>query len=166
MGLRARTARARLRWQAVRDAAGYRVYRSARNGAAIDWDAGPINPRPIPQPATMAGRHGFGHGAFGRGGFGHAYAGGPGFGHGPFGRGPFGRGAVMLAHTTPGLEDGDYLFAVVALDAAGNEARDGAATAAVQIRGTPARPTAIKAAAWAAGELSVEWPPDPANITE
>ena len=171
MTLRATTARALIRWptqQAVDLAGSFHVFRSPRNSPVVDYET-PINPAPIPAwpPHLRHAKVGFGLDGFGEGPFGIG-EGGFGFGVGAFGLGGFGEGAELLEYLDVPLEDGTYTYAVVPADAAGNRDETDAPEDDVDLAGRPWPPTAAEAAAYddETETLTLDWTPDPRNVTE
>ncbi len=85
---------------------------------------------------------GFGPAGYGRAG----YGGGAGMGAGRFaaGMGPAGYGAALMRFVTEPLRDGAWLFAVVAVDAAGNPSPPASGTQAIAIlAGVPRPPASV-----------------------
>ena len=175
MGIRAQTARVRLRWptqQQVPIGGGYYVYASAADGDTVNYDT-PLNAAMIPawQGDHVGHKAGFGMAATGSG-FGDdsfgADADPAGFGQAAFGLDDFGRGDHWHEFTTSPLTDGTYKFAVCPVDAAGNINTSDALEISVTVAGTPYPPSAAEITAYddATDTLTVEWTPDPRNASD
>jgi hypothetical protein len=112
--------RVRLQWTGGRwlspDLMGFRIYRSAVAGGAIDR-TGPV----ATVPASMGGEWG------------------DGFGRGAFGSAPFGRSPVPYEWTSGHLEPGAWSFSVCPFDSAGTEPAN-PPVATFTIAGPPAAP--------------------------
>ena len=151
--------RARLKWAtdpSVDPGGSYNVYCDGGD-ASIDYET-PINSSAIPAWPDGRGYYGFGVGRFGMGAFGIG-EGGAGFGLGGFGLGEFGFGAAMLEYTTGEMDDGDYLLAVVAVDAAGNKTTPAAIEEDITLAGIPDPPTDLAAESYddATDTLTLSW---------
>lgn len=137
--LRAHSGRALILWpqQPGMPAGGsFNVYRSARDGLAIDFTLGAQNAQPIPATPPRPA---------------------DGFGGGGFSGQSFGAGSCQFI-TAP-LEDGDYLFCVCPLDEAGNENRLDVALAALTLAVNPLPPESAEVDGYDAQTqtLSLSW---------
>jgi hypothetical protein len=153
-------AQARLRWPRGQDVplgGGYNVY-AGPSGAGVDYDS-PLNAAPIPAWPDLTGNTGDGLGRDGDGPDGVG-GGGLGDGMGLDGGGPDAVGALAMEFLTEPLADGDWLFAVLPVDAAGNAADSPAdVEAALALAGEPAPPGAPTADAYDGDTdtLTLEW---------
>lgn len=100
------------------DIAGFRIYKSATAGGAVDYTT---VVKVIPAYPGGVITDGYGMGGYGHGGYGHA--------------------ASTYTWQTPSLSNGSWTFAVAAFDAAGNEPAS-PATVAVVIAAPPRPPAA------------------------
>ena len=157
MGLIAE-AQVELSWpqrQAVPLGGHYDVYADGQTGE-VDFSA-KLNALPVEAWPGAVGKRGFGLGLFGAGMFGFGNICLP-FGEGRFGMGRFGFGARMHEFLTGPHADGDWRFAVVAVDPAGNPVEPaGAIEAAASVAGSPAAPSDLAATAWEDETLTLEW---------
>jgi len=121
----------------------YAVLFGNGGSGSIDYDT-PLSAELWPFFPGGSGLYGFGHAPFGRFRFGHCWAmRTAGFGHLPWGRFPFGHGAVRIKAVDIVDECGDYKYALVAYDAAGNESADSPEEVTVTIHIAPAAPTGL-----------------------
>lgn len=151
-----------LRWphdQAVAADAVYHVHANDGAGGAMEYDTA-INPQPIPAWADGAEHRA----SWYRGDWYNDpwYAGvdPTSWYRAPWYRGDWYRGAAGMVHyTTDALADGDWEFAVVAEDPAGNKTTPAAVTAEITLAGTPQPPTNLQAAAYDDGTdtLTLTW---------
>lgn len=125
------------------------IYRNDGDGGAVTFDAAhKINSRPIEAWPEGEGKIGDGLGGDGAGpdGYGH---GGIGDGLGADGIGMDGFGSQLIPYVGKLLDDGDYIFAVVARDSCGNPAAPSSGTeVTLALAGTPKPPASIAAASW------------------
>jgi len=136
------------------------IYRNDGDGFSepVTFDAAhKVNTRPIDAWPDGEGKIGDSLGPDGSGpdGYGH---GGVGDGLGADGIGMDGFGAQYIPYVGGLLDDGDYVFAVVARDPAGNPAAPSSGTeVTLALAGTPKPPASIAAASWdnGAGELTL-----------
>ena len=134
----------------------YHAFRDDRDGTVVFDDDHRLTPRPLDAWPDLIGKRGLGIGPLGAGPLGIGEPTGPGLGGGALGVGPLGVGGLMRSLTTPPLADGDWTFAVVSYDAAGNAATPPAAAATVTLAGIPKPPTA-PAAENDSGDVKLTW---------
>ncbi len=163
MGILGRDAKVLVRWptqQTLGLDEALNVYASDRDGGSINYDNGPLNGAPIEAwpPEFLGGKIGDGLGPDGEGADGFGY-GGFGDGVGADGLGPDGFGALLQEYVTAAMLDRIYKFAVVPVDAAGNENRTAAIEVDVAVAGVPRPPARPEAADYdlPTEALSVRW---------
>jgi len=152
--------RVRVTWpkqHSVEDGGGFNLYNDLRDGS-VDY-ATPLNDTPIDAWPTLAGKLGFLLGGFLMGGFLEG-DGGFGFLSGRFLAGGFLEGDATqevgdnIGWLSDKLTDGDWIFGIKAVDAAGNEST--ATEDSVTVAGVPEPPSDI-GAALDGDDLTISW---------
>ena len=156
----AQSARARLTWpkqHTVEDGGGFNVYDDQRDGS-VNYGT-PLNATPIDAWPSLAGKIGFLEGLFLGGAFLEG-DGGFGFLDGRFLEGAFLEGDAVQevgdveGYLTTKLTDGDWIFGIKAVDAAGNEST--ATEETITIAGVP-EPASDITASLDGDNLTIGW---------